>query len=126
MKEETINSEILLERIRSSFPSMYITLISIIQSSLLGYCLSYFLKEDFDGFTTGEWVRGVSSLIFAILVWNEYRMGSTVFRWVPWLIDAIIPFLLALGQFFLIYSIKNHNKELHRTSVQEDKIYFQT
>jgi hypothetical protein len=49
-----------------------------------------------------------SAIIANIAAWNEYRMGSTTFVWVPRLPDTLVPFGLALAQFSLIRTIFLH------------------
>ncbi|HEX4965090.1 MAG TPA: hypothetical protein VF173_30055 [Thermoanaerobaculia bacterium] len=105
------------ERMLDSFAPTYLTLISILQGSLLGY-LFYVADQFF-----GAWkdqplaILGLarilfigSALIVNIATWNEYRMGSTTFVWIPRLPDTLVPFGLSLVQFSLIRTILLHPK----------------
>ena len=54
-----------------------------------------------------------NDLAFALLafllivgVWNEYMMGSTVFKWIPTLIDSLIPFAIGVAEISIILSIE--------------------
>jgi hypothetical protein len=99
-------------RMLDSFAPTYLTLISILQGSLLGY-LFYTVDVPL-----GEWKNHPltminlaqclfigSAIIANIAAWNEYRMGSTTFIWVPRLPDTLVPFGLAIAQFSLIRTI---------------------
>lgn len=93
----------LLRDLRESFAPSYLTLISIIQGVLLG--LMFELVSE--GRATTGLFDPASLLVFnnillIALVWNEYRMGSSMFRWIPSLLDAVIPFTLGAFQAALI------------------------
>jgi hypothetical protein len=83
----------LLHDLRDSFAPSYLTLISIIEGVLLGLTVELVATGHvvlaFDDPTI---LLLLNNLILIVLVWNEYRMGSSMFRWVPSLPDAIIPF----------------------------------
>lgn len=100
----TADKQLLFSKIIDSFPGMYITLISIFQSAMVGYLV---VKAEETGFNylLGEWLRVISTCISIILIWNEYRMGSTVLRWIPNIIDVLIPFALVFGQVLIISNI---------------------
>jgi hypothetical protein len=96
----------LLHDLRESFAPSYLTLISIIEGVLLGLT--------FELLATGHIALRlndpaillvVNNLILIMLVWNEYRMGSSMFRWVPSLADAVIPFMVGGFQAALIVTV---------------------
>ncbi|NIP80976.1 MAG: hypothetical protein GWM90_17870 [Gemmatimonadetes bacterium] len=96
-------AQALLRDLRESFAPSYLTLISIIQGVLLG--LSFELVSE--GRATTGLADPASLLVFnnivlIALVWNEYRMGSSMFRWIPSLLDAVIPFTVGGLQAALI------------------------
>lgn len=135
-----------LKRLFDSFPTAYITLISILQSSLFGFLiftasetflskvedrdskLSYeideryheenetesgtkerkafvmSLSEKFENLDVELNVvfRLLASFLFIVMMWNEYRIGSTLYRWIPTVYDALIPFGFAIFQAILI------------------------
>jgi hypothetical protein len=98
-----------------SFAPTYLTLISILQGSLLGYLIyeaDQFLSNLTDQPITflglARFLFIGSALVANIAAWNEYRMGSTIFVWVPRLADTLVPFGLALAQFSLIRTIRLH------------------
>jgi hypothetical protein len=99
-----------INQIIEFFPTFYITFISIIQATALGYLLVA-IKDNF----LSKWIEGAWDPIFAVLivtsflviveVWYEYMMASPIFRWIPKINDAIIVFSLGVTQFILIFSI---------------------
>lgn len=97
----TVDQQLLFSKIIDSFPGMYITLISIFQSAMVGY-LVFKAEATGSNYLLGEWLRVISTCISIILIWNEYRMGSTVLRWIPNIIDVFIPFALVFGQVLII------------------------
>jgi hypothetical protein len=102
-------------RMLDSFAPTYLTLISILQGSLLGY-LFYTVDAPVAAWkdhplTTVNLAQCLfigSAIIANIATWNEYRMGSTTFIWVPRLPDTLVPFGLSIAQFSLIRTIFLH------------------
>lgn len=95
----------LLLDLRDSFAPSYLTLISIIEGVLLGL-LFELVAEGRIVFRPGEptTLLVLNDVLLIMLVWNEYRMGSCMFRWVPSLADAVIPFTVGGIQAALILS----------------------
>jgi hypothetical protein len=93
-----------IERIKSQFSSVYLTLISVIQASVLSY-----LMVCADGLLARLTARSAVLLVTTFLVivssWNEYVMGSTTFRWVPTVIDSFLPFLLGASEFLMVRAL---------------------
>jgi len=98
----------LLLDLRDSFAPSYLTLISIIEGVLLGLMFQL-LSEGRPVLRFGHpaIVLVFNNVIIIALVWNEYRMGSSMFRWVPSLLDAIIPFSVGGLQAALILSVSH-------------------
>ena len=96
----------LLLDLRESFAPSYLTLISIIEGVLLGLVFEL-LSEGRPLFHAGgpAVLLVINNVLLIALVWNEYRMGSSMFRWVPSLLDAVIPFAVGGLQAALILSV---------------------
>jgi hypothetical protein len=47
----------------------------------------------------------LNNVLLIALVWNEYRMGSSMFRWVPSPPDAMIPFMIGVSQAALLLTL---------------------
>jgi hypothetical protein len=115
--KERIAAAAIRERMLDSFAPTYLTLISILQGASLGYLfyitdlfLGDLKDQPFTNFSLARILFVGSTLIINIATWNEYRMGSTTFVWVPRLLDTLVPFALALVQFSLIRTIRLHPK----------------
>jgi hypothetical protein len=96
----------LLRDLHESFAPTYLTLISIIEGVLLGFMFQL-LSEG----TPPLHVRDpaailvLNNVLLIVMVWNEYRMGAFMFRWIPSILDAIIPFSLGGVQAALILTV---------------------
>ena len=93
----------LLRDLRDSFAPSYLTLISIIEGFLLALIFQL-LSEGRS--TAGLWdpasILVLNNVVLIVLVWNEYRMGSCMFKWILSLLDALIPFTVGAIQAALI------------------------
>lgn len=97
----------LMRELRESFAPSYLTLISIIEGVLLG-----FMFELMSEAPLGTWTHPTTALLLfnnvllIVVVWNEYRMGSAMLKWVPRLLDAMIPFGLGTIQAALMLTLE--------------------
>ncbi len=98
--------ETILEQIKASFSSVYLTLSSIIQACVFGY-LIFLLGTNWSSLSPASTttIAIVTAFLMVILTWNEYMMGATAFRWIPRLKDAFIPFALGISEFLVIHNI---------------------
>jgi hypothetical protein len=96
----------LLHDLRESFAPSYLTLVSIIEGVFLGLTIELV--------ATGHIVLNpadpaillvLNNVLLIALVWNEYRMGSSMYRWVPHLPDAMIPFMIGVFQAALLLTL---------------------
>lgn len=132
----------LLHDLRESFAPSYLTLISIIEGVLLG--LTFELISE--GRPVLRWgdpsaLMVLNDVVLIALVWNEYRMGSSMYRWVPSLPDAVIPFVIGglqaallltpdaprawlglLATFYLVVALAYEN--MYRRSAEEARNEF--
>jgi hypothetical protein len=90
--------------VKAQFAAIYLTLISVIQGSVLGYL---FVQADLvlPELRPRSVVLLIDSFIVVGVVWHEYVMGSATFRWIPRLPDAFLPMLIGLCQYFMARSI---------------------
>ncbi|MCE5249403.1 hypothetical protein LLG96_04200 [bacterium] len=98
------NTEATIERIKTSFSSVYLTLISVIQAGVLGYFI-FLLDKQIGNIVFKDIIPLITTFIMIVTTWNEYMMGSTVLRWIPSLKDSFIPFLLGISELFVIRSV---------------------
>lgn len=96
----------LLRDLRESFSPTYLTLISIVEGVLLGLVFELISegRPPISLHDPGVLIV-IGNVLVIILVWNEYRMGASMFRWVPSLLDAIIPFTVGVIQAALILAV---------------------
>jgi len=94
----------LRNRIKTQFAVVYLTLISVIQASVLGYL---FTQADplLPKLNMRSGLLLVVSFSTLALVWNEYVMWTSMVRWVPRLPDAFLPLLMGVFQFGMARSI---------------------
>jgi hypothetical protein len=99
-------AQALLRDLRESFAPSYLTLISIIEGVLLGLSFELVATGHVQ-LRLGDCTSLLlfNNLVLIVLVWNEYRMGSSMFRWVPSLADAVIPFMVGGFQAALVLTL---------------------
>lgn len=101
-----VGKSYLLYRILILFPNMYITLLSILQGAVLGFLIFSLTSRNLDPITSILIIRSCACFCIIVLVWNEYRMGSTALRWIPNIRDVLIPFFIVIGEVIAVASIK--------------------
>jgi hypothetical protein len=96
------------ELVGNYFGSIYLTVISLLQgialSLLVPLIVRYFDKAP-NPFTDHHLVPLMLILLIIFTVWHQYAIGIFYLRWFPNIIDTIIPFMISIGQFFLIYFV---------------------
>lgn len=111
------NKREIIERIKNQFSSAYLTLISLIEASILGFLIYDFNNKliPISSFTLDSIVifcEYTTVFLIIVIVWGEYVMGSIVFRWIPGITDVFIPFLTGLAQAsaicFIDYELSSH------------------
>src|SRR5688500_10214080 len=87
------------------FGAIYLTVISLLQ----GIALSQLVPEIITYFEIAEspWrnihlIPFLMMLMIIFVVWHHYAIGIFFLRWFPNIIDTFIPFIISIGQFFLI------------------------
>ena len=106
------DKKLLRRQIINFFPSYYTTLISIVQATSFAYLLFVLSKTLLKG-TDLNLFHALLLMTFLVIiqVWYEYMMGSAALRWLPSFCDSLIPFLLGLTQFSLIFSIESEKND---------------
>ena len=95
------------ERAKEHFPTVLLTLVSIVQALALELWWSHLIQVD----DWGGWTGLLTALqIFAtflgiVLVWVIYSGNVMRFRWVPSTMDSVLPFLIGLIEFMLIETL---------------------
>ena len=93
------------ELIGSHFPTIYLTVISLLQgialSQLVPNIITYLEMAD-NPWLDIKLIPLVLMLLVIFIVWHHYAIGIFFLRWFPNIIDTTIPFLVSIGQFILI------------------------
>lgn len=106
----------LIQHVKDQFSSAYLTLISLIEASILGFLIFDFGSKvmpisSFSLDTIVIFCEYATILLLIIIVWGEYVIGSLVLRWIPGIADPFIPFLMGLAQasavFFVNYEVSS-------------------
>ncbi len=91
--------------IGSHFPTIYLTIISLLQgialSQVVPIIITYFEIAEHP-WTSIQLLPMLIMLFIIFVVWHHYAMGIFFLRWFPNIIDTLIPFMISIGQFFLI------------------------
>jgi len=110
----------IIQNIMSSFSSMYLTMISIVQGVALGLLAAKVPKIiDFPCLftSTGDWdsilialssaAYIVTTFLFIVLTWHSYFWLAAIARWVPAIWDSILFFVYGAFEFMLIDSLSH-------------------
>lgn len=93
-------------RAQLHFPTVLLTLISIIQALALELLWSKIVESDwlwsFDMSALIAWGMIMAALLGILQVWVMYSTMVMGFIWQPYLRDSIIPFIIGIQQFMLV------------------------
>ncbi len=93
------------ERIIKSFPEIYMTIVGIIQGLTLGY-LAFYIDSQHTSFGLGEWMLTFNIFVTIVVTWTEYAINTLTFRWIPGMLDAVVPLCIGVSEVFTIHSIR--------------------
>ena len=97
------------ERVKDHFPSVLLTLLSIVQAIALGMLWSQMREAPGLAERTAEglffWGQVLVSLIGLLLIWLTYVNMVMRFRWVPGMLDTVWPFFIGILEFIMVESI---------------------
>ncbi len=93
------------ELVSNYFATIYLTFISLLQSvalsQLVPIIITYFEISEHP-WTDIHALPLALMLLIIFIVWHHYAIGIFYLRWFPNIIDTIIPFVVSIGQFFLV------------------------
>jgi len=102
-----LDQEEFRHRMQSSFPAVYLTIISIIQGVAMGILVYNTFEYIKDPKITGCYVRflpySAMCFIFLIVVTREYTWLVGTLKWSPKVLDTIIPFVLGLSEIIPVF-----------------------
>ncbi len=93
------------ELIGSHYPTIYLTVISLLQGIVLSQLVPNIIK--YSEIAEHPWtdihlLPLVLMLLIIFVLWHHYAISIFFLRWFPNIIDTIIPFVVSIGQFFLL------------------------
>lgn len=91
-------------RLVASHPGSVLALTSIIQGGVLAVLAALLMDRHFHLSSRQQWFTIPTAILTVLGVWQEYLMGTSIFRWTPRLRDSLIPFLLGLTQVGIAYA----------------------
>ncbi|MBV1906034.1 MAG: hypothetical protein KUG75_08145 [Pseudomonadales bacterium] len=104
---------IIRERVKEHFPTVLLTLLSIVQALALellwGYRHEAYYLYEWTWFAMLAWGQVIATLTGFILIWVVYAGNVMRFRWVPAVGDSVVPFVIGLLEFMMIETL-NPNK----------------
>ena len=97
------------ERAKEHFPTVLLTLLSIVQALSLELWWQYLSSVALPTFASIAditlWLQIIISLLTVVVIWVIYAGTVMRFRWVPGTSDSIFPFAVGLSQFMLIETL---------------------
>ncbi len=98
------------DRAKEHFPTVLLTLLSIVQALALELLWSH-LRETAYLFEPSlmsaiSWMQILASFLGLVLIWVVYANNVMLFRWVPVTSDSVYPFLIGLIEFMLIEALE--------------------
>jgi hypothetical protein len=91
-------------RLHDAFTPTYLTILSIIQAVALTD-LATVVAAEYRQFTVVNWFLALLTFGVLINVWNVYTIQGTVWRWIPDVRDAAMPFMVGALELFLAHAI---------------------
>ena len=95
---------VLHHRLNDAFTPTYLTILSIIQAVALAD-LATLVAAEYRQFTLVNWLLALLTFGVLIIIWNVYTIQGTVWRWIPDVRDAAMPFVVGALELFLNHAI---------------------
>ena len=97
------------DRAKEHFPTVLLTLLSIVQALALELLWSHLRESEylfaFSWPAFISWIQITATLLGLVLIWVVYASNVMRFRWVPVTSDSVYPFLIGLLEFMLIETL---------------------
>jgi hypothetical protein len=92
---------------KEALSGFYLTLVSIVQSLILGYLFQVMWVEIIgpDDFSFNTLLQAGTSLLGIILVWHIYAVGAAAYSWKLDIWDSVIPFAMGICQYAMIAAL---------------------
>lgn len=97
------------ERAKDSFPTVLLTLLSIVQALALELLWSHIMNTaylfEMTWLAAISWVQITATFLGLVLIWVVYASNVMRFRWTPVTSDSVYPFVIGLIEFAHIASL---------------------
>ena len=97
------------ERAKEHFPTVLLTLLSIVQALALELLWSHLHEADYlyelSWISAISWIQIAATVTGIILIWVVYSGNVMRFRWVPATSESVYPFVIGLMEFMLIETL---------------------
>lgn len=97
------------ERAKTHFPTVLLTLLSIVQALALELLWAHVTETDYLYAATWSaavsWLQICATFLGIILIWVVYASNVTRFSWVPSTSDSVLPFLIGILQFLMVETL---------------------
>ncbi len=99
------------ERVKTHFPAVLLTLLSIVQAIALELLWGHITDSESLYTATFNsliaWTQVLATLFVVVLIWVVYASNVMRFRWVPELTDSVYPFMVGIAEFWLVASLQS-------------------
>jgi hypothetical protein len=96
-------------RAKEHFPTVLLTLLSIVQALALELLWSHLHEADYlfqlSWIAAIAWLQIAATVLGIVLIWVVYSGNVMRFRWVPATSDSVFPFFIGLTEFMLIETL---------------------
>jgi hypothetical protein len=96
--------QVLHHKMKDSFTSIYLTVLSVIQGVALADLASVVWSAN-KQFTLVQWLLVGTTFTMLIIIWDAYVQHSLLWEWVPNILDAAIPFVIGTLELLLNHTI---------------------
>jgi len=97
---------ILRKRAQEQFPTVLLTLLSIVQALALELLWEHVQETSYlaelNWYSFLSWIQIFATLLGIVLIWVAYASNAMRFRWTPSTSDSIYPFIIGLLEFYQI------------------------
>lgn len=97
-------------RVKEHLPAVLLTLLSIVQALALEILWTRMREADFlyrlDWAAAAGWAQLLASFLGIVVVWVIYASSTMRFRWIPTTSDSVYPFVIGIGEFLLVESVR--------------------
>ena len=102
-------SNLVRERAKEHFPTVLLTLLSIVQAIALELLWAHISESSYlyerSTVAFWGWLQIATTLLAVVLIWVVYASNAMRFRWVPSTADSIYPFAVGIFEFWMMSSL---------------------